>query len=99
MEVSDAMQTYSPSEEMKKKYAEEARLAALEAKRFRDEVLRRMQDDFERKKREEMEKEAEKKRKLEEHYRYCIILWLCYSIPVLYGYGTFSGKCTSAHLI
>jgi len=68
-ELSDAMKTYSPSEEMKKKYAEEARLAALEAERFRNDVLRRMEEEFERKKREEKEREEEKKKKLAEHYK------------------------------
>ncbi|KAH3750553.1 hypothetical protein DPMN_185080 [Dreissena polymorpha] len=68
-ELSDAMQAYSPSEEMKQKYAEEARLAALEAERFRNEVLRKMEEEFARRKKEEEEREAEKQRKLEEHYR------------------------------
>ena len=68
-ELSDAMKTYSPSDELKKKYAEEARLAALEAKKFRDEILKRMDEEFERKKREEREREEERKRKLEEHYK------------------------------
>ena len=69
-ELSDAMQTYSPSEELKKKYLEEARLAVLEAQKFRDDILKRMQEELERKKREEKEKEEEKQRKMAEHFKY-----------------------------
>lgn len=76
-ELSDAMQTYNPKDEIKKKYAEEARLAALEARKFRDEVLRKMQEEFERRKREEEQRDAEKKRKMEEHYKYDKVL-ICY---------------------
>ena len=68
-ELSDAMKTYSPSEEIAKKYAEEARMAALEAQKFKDEVLRRIEEEMERLKKLEREREAEKKRKLAEHYK------------------------------
>lgn len=68
-ELSDAMQTYNPKDEIKKKYAEEARLAALEAQRFRDEILRKMQAEFEKRKKEEEERENEKKRKMEANYK------------------------------
>lgn len=68
-ELSDAMQTYNPKDEIKKKYAEDARLAALEAQRFRDEILRKMQAEFEKRKKEEEERENEKKRKLEANYK------------------------------
>lgn len=45
-EMSDAMRKYSPSEEMYKKYEEEARLAAEEAKRYKNEVkLKRSTSD------------------------------------------------------
>ena len=67
-ELADAMKTYSPSEEIAKKYAEEARLAALEAQKFRDEVLRKIEEEMARRKKIEKEKEDEKKRKLAEHY-------------------------------
>ena len=77
-ELSDAMKTYSPSEELKKKYAEEARLAALEAQKFRDDILRRLQEELERKKREEKEKEEEKQRKMAEHYKYEICAYNIY---------------------
>ena len=68
-ELADAMKTYSPSEEITKKYAEEARMAALEAQKFKDEVLRRIEQEMERLKKLEKEKEEEKKRRLAEHYQ------------------------------
>jgi len=68
-ELSDAMTVYTPSEKLKKKYAEEAKMAALQARQFKDDVLRKMQAEFEQRKREEKEKEEARKRKLEEHYK------------------------------
>ena len=79
-ELADAMKTYSPSEEIVKKYAEEARLAALEAQKFRDEVLRKIEEEMARRKKLEKEKEEEKKKKLAEHYGY-VSAYLCGESP------------------
>lgn len=69
-ELSGAMQTYNPKEEIRQKYAQDAEKASREFQRFKEDVMCRVQEDFEKRKKEEEERETEKRRKMEEHYKY-----------------------------
>lgn len=72
-ELSDAMQTYNPKEEIRQKYAKDSEKASIEFQKFKGDVMFRMQEDFEKRKKEEEERETEKRSKMEEHYKYDFI--------------------------
>jgi len=68
-ELAEAMKQYSPKDVLYKKYQEDAHLATDEAKRYRDDVWKKMQEEFERRKAEQRERENEKQRKLMEQFK------------------------------
>jgi uncharacterized protein YeaO (DUF488 family) len=68
-ELADAMKTFSPSDELQKQYAEQAKLAAEEARKYKEDMYRKLQEELERRKEEQRLAEEERKRKMLEKYR------------------------------
>lgn len=63
-EMSEAMRTLSPSQELIKRYEEEARAAKREAAEYKVRVLKQLEDELARQKEERRRQEEERKRKL-----------------------------------
>ncbi|XP_062603182.1 uncharacterized protein LOC134264959 [Saccostrea cucullata] len=68
-ELADAMKTFSPAEELHKQYAEQAKMAADEAKKYKEDMYRKLQEELERRKEEQRLAEEERKRKMLEKYK------------------------------
>ena len=64
-EIAEAMRSYSPVDELKKKYELEAREAAAEAEKYLRGVMKKMQEELERRKAEQKKREEERKRKMQ----------------------------------
>lgn len=69
-ELADAMKKYSPTEALHKRYLEDAKLAAEEAERYKNDVLRKMREDLERRMAEQKRLEEERRKKLLEQLQY-----------------------------
>lgn len=68
-ELADAMKTLTPVDELTQQYANDAQKAEEEAKRYREEMLKRMQEEMEEKKRKLAEEEEAKRRKMEQDFK------------------------------
>lgn len=68
-ELADAMKQYSPKDALYKKYQEDAKLAKDEARRYHDDVFKKMQEEYERRRAEQKQREEEKQRKLMEQFK------------------------------
>ena len=65
-ELADAMKRLTPEEELHKQYADDAQKAEEEAKKYKDDNFRRMQEEMDERKRKMLEEEERKKRKMAE---------------------------------
>lgn len=68
-ELADAMKTFSPAEELNKQYAEQAKLASEEARKYKEDMYRKLQEELARRKEEQRLAEEERKRKMLEKYK------------------------------
>ena len=57
-EIAEAMRSYSPVEELRKKYELEAKQAKEEAEKYRRDVMKKMQEELERRKAEQKKREG-----------------------------------------
>lgn len=64
-DLADAMKKLTPAEELQQQYTEDAKKAEEEAKRYQDEVLRKMREEMEEKRKKMQEDEERKRRKME----------------------------------
>lgn len=64
-ELADAMKTFSPAEQ----YAEQAKLASEEARKYKEDMYRKLQEELARRKEEQRLAEEERKRKMLEKYK------------------------------
>ncbi|GFO26753.1 cytadherence high molecular weight protein 2 [Plakobranchus ocellatus] len=63
-ELADAMRKFSPVDELRKKYAEEAKRAKDEMERYKKEVLSKMKKELDRQKEEQRKREEERRHKM-----------------------------------
>lgn len=68
-ELADAMKTFSPAEELNKQYAEQAKLTSEEARKYKEDMYRKLQEELARRKEEQQLAEEERKRKMLEKYK------------------------------
>merc|ERR1712156_962 len=63
-ELAEAMKRYSPVDELKKKYAGDARKVREEMEKFKKDTLNKMQKELDRRKEEQRKREEERKQKM-----------------------------------
>ena len=63
-ELADAMRKFSPVDELRKKYAEEAKKAKEEMDCYKKEVLSKMKKELDRQKEEQRKREEERRQKM-----------------------------------
>lgn len=68
------MRNYSPLDELRQKYALDAKSAKDDMERYKQDVLKKMQEELERKKAEQKRKEEERKTRMSTRVKYVITL-------------------------
>merc|ERR1711874_152948 len=62
-ELAEAMKKFSPVDELKKKYADDAKKVKEELEKFKKDIMNKMQKELERRKEEQKKREEERKQK------------------------------------
>merc|ERR1711874_636823 len=63
-ELAEAMKKFSPVDELKKKYADDAKKVKEELEKFKKDIMNKMQKELERRKEEQKKREEERKQKM-----------------------------------